>query len=263
MNWGSLFLDLCIVASDLSISCTFLAIVFQMKAARSAQGLSFQTLNAVVFSRMLHFMSIYAGIHYKPNELPTQLYYFFDVVNVLLGLGCVGLFLKHLGTYEGEKDNFGIQLFEKFDLLPRSGPLSNRSLLAASFIYALSGLFAFMWSFVRRSIGSWWGSFLICSYEATCALALLPQMWMFHTDKWVSQLLGTFVVMVAVSRACTFTFWLSIAWIRPYSIPLNRTTQLCTEAVNILVLADFLFYFVRSKLRGEKRIRIGSGVDFV
>ena len=74
--------------------------------------------------------------------------------------------------------------------------------------------------------------------------------------QWVSQLLGRFVVVVAVSRAFTGIFWLSYPWIAPYGVPLNRTTQLCTEALNILVLANFL-----STLRGDTRIRIRFDFD--
>ena len=49
----------------------------------------------------------------------------------------------------------------------------------------------------------------------------------------VAQLLGRFVVVVAVSRAFTGIFLLGYPWIVPYDMPLNRTTQLCTEALNI------------------------------
>mmetsp|Transcript_66207 Transcript_66207/g.175408 ORF Transcript_66207/g.175408 Transcript_66207/m.175408 type:complete len:264 (-) Transcript_66207:475-1266(-) len=263
MKWGLFFLDGCIVGSDLSITCTFVALILQMRSAKSAEGLSLQTLIAVVTSRILHFFSQSVGIHYRPNVLPSDMYYMFDVVNVVVGLGCIALFMKHRATYEVDKDNFGLQLFERFDLLPRSGPFANRSLLAASFIYVITGALAFLWSCFRRSSGSWKVTLLCCSYEAMCVLSLLPQLWMFHQDKWVSQLLGRFVVMVAVSRACTGMFWLSYPWIVPYGVPLNRTTQLCTEALNILVLADFLFYFIRSTLRGDKRIRVGSEFDKV
>merc|ERR1719321_1838974 len=101
-------------------------------------------------------------------------------------------------------------------------------------------------------------SFFICLYEALCMVALIPQLWMFHQDKWVNQLLATFVVMVALNRVCTLTFWISYTWVNPWNTPANRRIQIITEVGNLLVLSDFLYYWIRAKMRGESRVRVGS-----
>ena len=41
--------------------------------------------------------------------------------------------------------------------------------------------------------------------------------------------------------------------------PDNRGIQMASEMLNLLILSDFLFYWVRSKVRGEKDIIIGDG----
>jgi hypothetical protein len=258
MGIGSMFLDGCIISSDLAIAGTFGSLLMLLHSKSSAAGLSLQTLIAVVTARVLHLGSQYFGIHYRPAELPTVLFSAFDVMNASAGIACILLFNKFRTTYEVEKDNFGIQLFDKLDLVPKKGLLSNRPFFAATFIYGLTLVLALFWSFVRTTSGSWAMNYYCCVYEALCTVALFPQLWMFHQDKWVNQLLATFVVCVAVNRLCTLTFWLSYTWVNPWSAPANRTIQIFIEFVNLAVLADFLYYWLRAKLRGETRVRIGT-----
>lgn len=258
MGFGHGFLDGCIVCSDLATAGTFGSVLLQLQSSRSAEGISLQTLLAVVSARVLHLGSQCFGIHYRPVLLPGAFFAGMDVANAAAGVGCVVLFAKHWSSYQVDSDNFGIVLFDRLGLVPKSGPLSNRAVLAAVFLYAVILVLALLWSCVRQSTGSWLMSYYCCVYEAICTVALLPQLWMFHKDKWVNQLLGTFVVMVALNRLCTLTFWLTYTWVNPYSAPANRYIQICIELLNLAVLGDFLYYFVRAKLRGEKRIKIGS-----
>lgn len=258
MQIGQLFLDGCILCSDVAILGTFIAVILQIKNARSTVGMSLQTLIAVVSSRNLHLCSHWLGIHYRPQEISAAPYFVFDIVNAGLGIGCIVIFLALVETYEKEKDNFGLALFERLDLIPKSGLFSSRPLLGASFIYGATIILACIWSFFRAPATSWYMTYFCCVYEMMCMLALLPQMWMFHKEKLVSQLLGTFVVMVALNRMCTLTFWLSYTWVNPWSAPANRGTQILTELLNLAVLADFLFYWARSKLRGDTVIKVGS-----
>jgi len=258
MLFGQLFLDGCIMSSDVAILGTFLAVFLQLKTTQSCQGMSLQTLIAVVSARVLHLCSHWFNIHYRPQELPASMYFGFDIINAAIGIGCIMIFTVHKETYEMEKDNFGIHIFDRFQLTPKSGLFASRPVLAASFVYGVTLVLAFFWSFVRVSAGSWSVNYFCCVYEVMCMLALIPQLWMFHQDKWVSQLLSWFVVMVALNRVCTLTFWISYPWVNPWSSPANRGIQIFTELLNLAVLGDFLFYWVRAKIRGEKRIRVGS-----
>jgi len=261
MSLGQFFLDGCIICSDLAILGTFAAVFLQLKNNQSAQGMSLQTLIAVVTSRTLHFCSHWFDIHYRPQEIPSALYFMFDIINAAAGISCIVMFAKYISTYDSENDNFGIAIFDKFQMVPTSGIFSSRPILAASFIYIVTMILAFLWSFIRNSPGSWATGYFCCIYEVMSMVALLPQLWMFHKDKWVSQLLGWFVVMVAVNRCCTLTFWVSYTWVNPWNTPSNRFTQIVTEILNLAVLGDFLFYWARAKMRGDTRIRVGSDPD--
>lgn len=261
MSWeyGGLFMDMCILGSDVSILGTFASLLLQLSSVRSAESLSLQTLLAIVTSRGIHLCSHVVGIHFAPRVFSMTLFQTMDVVNVAMGLGVVALFLRHWRTYEAEKDNFGLQLFERFNLIPKTGIFANRALLSALFIYSASAVLTIIWSTLRGQSGSRGISYTTASYEAICTLALIPQLWMFHKDKWVSQTLGWFVAFFAAGRMCTFTFWLCLPLVLDsWRVPPNRTIQLVCEVGNLLVLSDFMFYWARSKLRGEQRIRLGS-----
>eukprot|EP00929_Paragymnodinium_shiwhaense_P040415 TRINITY_DN21106_c0_g1_i1.p1 TRINITY_DN21106_c0_g1~~TRINITY_DN21106_c0_g1_i1.p1 ORF type:complete len:263 (+),score=43.64 TRINITY_DN21106_c0_g1_i1:112-900(+) len=261
MGVGSLWLDSCIMFSDMAIFGTFAAVFSQLNGKRSAEGMSLQTLIAVVSARVIHLGSQLLGIHYRPTDFPSSIYLFSDIVNAAAGVACIALFVKCRSTYEVEKDNFGIHLFDRLKLVPEKGFFANRTVLAGCLIYAVTFALAFLWSLVRKSSGAWHVNYYCCIYEALCMVALIPQLWMFHQDKLVNQLLGTFVVMVALNRLCTLAFWVTYTWVNPWSAPANRGIQIFTELLNLAVLADFLYYWARAKLRGETRIRIGTDPD--
>jgi len=234
------------------------AVFLQLKTHKSTVGMSLQSLIAIVSARNLHLLSHWLGIHYRPNELSMTMFFGIDVINAVAGIGCIVIFMAHKSTYEIDKDNFGLAFFDRFQLIPKTGLLSSRPLLAASFIYTVTLVLAFLWSFVRAPTGTWGVGYFCCIYEVMCMVALIPQLWMFHQDKWVTELLAWFVVMVALNRVCTLTFWVSYSWVNPWNTPANRNTQIMIELLNLAVLGDFLFYWVRAKLRGETRIRVGS-----
>lgn len=185
----------------------------------------------------------------------------FDLVVVLAGVSCVvAMLTKYYSTYEVEKDNFGIQLFDKWGLLPQIGSSRLRPLAAASFLYIVASAIAVVWYMIRTANSSYNLTSYTCFNEAMSAVALLPQLWMFQHDKRVDSQLASFVVMVAVNRFCTLLFWtfLPILVVHKWAIPTNRSIQMALEAVNLLILADFLFIWVRAKLRGEKEIILSS-----
>merc|ERR1719271_2298047 len=121
MHLGSLFLDSCICCSDVAILGTFLAVYLQLETQKSAAGMSLQTLIAVVSCRELHLLSHPLGIHYRPIVIPMILYILFDIVNGIAGFACVAKFMSHKATYEMDKDNFGIQIFDSLQITPKSG----------------------------------------------------------------------------------------------------------------------------------------------
>jgi len=257
-----LMFDGFIVGSDVTMVLAFCAVILRMKSSKSAAGLSFQSVMALVSLRFLHFSSHYFNIHYRPKVLPMFIFKSLDLAVVVSGAACVFMLLTtYYNSYEVEKDNFGIQIFDRFNLLPEKGPFSCRPIAAASFLYIVVGLVAFAWYLIRASAGSFGVNCYVCYYEVMSAVSLIPQLWMFHKDKRVPSLLADFVVLVAAGRLCTMGFWTVYPWVYKWGVPSNRGIQLMLEMFNLLVLSDFLFYWARAKIRGDREIVIDFECD--
>lgn len=261
---GRLCLDSLIICSDASLGGTFLAVLLKLQSSRSAAGLSLQTLVTVVAARTLHLASHFLKLHYQPTVLPWILYPAFDVVNAGLGITCVFLFGSYYrASYEAEKDNFGIQIYDKLGLLPKADKQEpgsfRRNFVAMSFLYVVIVVMSFVWYCIRRSPSTFLVSYYCCFYEVMSAMALIPQLWMFHQDRKVNGLLANFVVLTAMSRVFVLSFWIAYPWVYYWSNPDNRGIQMASEVLNIIILSDFLYYWVRAKLRGETEVTIGDG----
>lgn len=252
-------LDGFIFGSDLAIGGTFLAVFQKLRTSGSAAGLSLQTLVAIVTARSLHLLSHFFGLHYQPAVMPMEMFYLLDGANALVGLLCLFIFAKfYYSTYEQDKDNFGIQIFDALDCLPKTGPLRHRPIAAASFLYTIVAVAALLWYCVRTGTASFTAGYFCCFYEAMGAVALIPQLWMFNKDKRVPSLLATFVVLVAVGRVCTLAFWWSYTYVYPWRMPSNRGIQISSETLNLLILSDFLYYWAKSKVLGQKDVVLGD-----
>ena len=254
-------MDFLILCSDLCVCGTFVVVFLQLRKSRSAAGLSLQTLATVVGARVIHLISHNIQLHYSPNVLPWFIYPTMDVVSACAGVAVLVSFcLYYFPSYEKEKDNFGIHVFERLEVVPKDSPLKTNPFVAASFLYAVVAVLAFLWYFVRKSQRSFLVSYFCCYYEAMGAVALIPQLWMFHQDKRVSPLLANFVVLTAMHRLFTLAFWISYPRIFVWRYPDNRGIQMASETLNLLILSDFLFYWARSKLRGDSEVIIGDGM---
>lgn len=250
--------DSLIMGSDVATCAAFLAVIYRMKQSKSASGISLQSIGAIFTLRLLHAMSHMWSIHYKPKALPMFLFQFADFAVVLSGALCVlAILTTFYKSYEVEKDNFGIQLFDKFGILPELGTGRFRPFVAASVLYAFAAALAVVWYMIRSAgnIGTY-----TCFTEALSAVALLPQLWMFRSDKRVDGNLATFVVAVAVNRLCTLLFWTFLPFlvVHTWAVPTNRPIQMKLELVNLLILADFLYYWVRAKMRGDQEVTLGG-----
>lgn len=259
MVWMStkLLFDGLILGSDLATFGAFVAVLERMRKHKSAAGLSLQSIVAILTLRILHTCSHMWGIHYIPKAMWMFPFKVLDCGVVLAGFCCVfAMLTTFYSSYEVEKDNFGIQLFDRWELLPRDGTFRLRPLAAASFLYIVAGVVACCWYLVRTGSTSYGLTSYTCFNEAMSAIALVPQLWMFQHDKRVDSRLASFVVMIAVNRLCTFLFWsfLPFLVVHKWAVPTNRSIQMALEAMNLLILADFLYFWVRAKIRGESEI---------
>eukprot|EP00927_Polykrikos_kofoidii_P062473 TRINITY_DN57289_c0_g1_i1.p1 TRINITY_DN57289_c0_g1~~TRINITY_DN57289_c0_g1_i1.p1 ORF type:complete len:266 (-),score=29.65 TRINITY_DN57289_c0_g1_i1:284-1081(-) len=262
MGWlGELFLDCLILGSDWCTCGTFASLLLKLKRDQSLAGVSFQTVVTVVFARTQHIGSHFLRLHFGPSRLPWILYVMLDVMTAALGVFILAAFATRFGsTYEREKDNFGIQFFHRLGVIPKSGECHEGPLLTLSFLYSIVTAISFFWTCaypVSRSF-KFATNFYCIFGEVLAAVALLPQLWMFHTDKRVSRPLANFVVLTAMSRLFTIGFWVFYPTVHGFS-PANRNVRMSIEAVNMVILADFLFYWLRSKLRGDSEVILSDG----
>lgn len=259
MRLGELCLDGLIHASDLCIGGTFVFIFLKLRQSKSAAGLSLQTLCTVVGARVLHLISHVIGLHYQPAVMPWVVFPILDILNAIMGASLLVVFVLYFSrSYEKEKDNFGIHVFEKLKLVAPGSPLLTSPIMAASFLYSVVAVLALLWYCVRRSNNTFFVSYFCCYYEVMGAVALIPQLWMFHQDKRVSPLLANFVLLTALNRVCTLCFWIFYPRVYYWRYPDNRGIQMVSETLNILILSDFIFYWARSKLRGDKEVILGD-----
>eukprot|EP00397_Hematodinium_sp_SG-2012_P029774 GEMP01031483.1.p1 GENE.GEMP01031483.1~~GEMP01031483.1.p1 ORF type:complete len:255 (+),score=35.39 GEMP01031483.1:90-854(+) len=251
---GRLLLDVLILGSDVSLTCSLVSVLNQLKTTKTARSMSLLTLSAIVLSRCVHGLSHLFGLHFDSSELPMLTYLLTDVINAVLGIYIVYFFMKYFRTtYEQENDDFGAMLLRLWgkDSIPARWIL----------FYGSTVVTALLWQYVRRSNHSSMVTAFFCSYnEVIGAFALLPQLWMFHRDKVVSECLGNFIVYTALHRVCTLLFWASFPIVYRHTYLDNRIVQMSSEVLNILILSDFMYYYIRAKMRGEKNISIGDSV---
>jgi hypothetical protein len=173
--------------------------------------------------------------------------------------------MQHYQTYEREKDTFGKGFIEMTRILPEEAIVDKQGRTtfraAAASLYIMVTFAAFAWYLVRKSQHTFLLSYFCCFYEVMSGIALLPQLWMFHQDKRVSPPLANFVVLTAANRLCTLSFWAFYPAVNYWRYPDNRSTQMASEFVNLLILGDFLYYWVRSKMRGESDVILHDGLD--
>merc|ERR1711990_514362 len=87
-------------------------------------------------------------------------------------------------------------------------------------------------------------AFFCSTYEVFGFFMLLPQMWMFHRERVVSQALGNFIGFTALHRMLTLSFWVIFPYVHENRVLDNRTIQMTSEFLNLLIISDFLFYYI-------------------
>jgi len=248
---GKFTLDCCILFSDISLLLCLVSLIIQLRRTRSAKGISLLTLVSIVVSRCLHSLSHPVfGLHFYPTVLPMWLYICMDVANALLGVSVVAMFvIFYRNTYEVENDDFGAIILRRFGI----DSVPARWIFFHSFVM----ITAVAWNAFRRASHFDIVTAFFCSYyEVMGFFALLPQLFMFQRDKVVSQALGNFIGFTALHRFFTLSFWLLFPIVYQSRVLDNRVIQMVSEILNLIILSDFLYYYIRAKFRGDKAIII-------
>jgi len=201
--------------------------------------------------------SHFLGMHYAPAVIPLALFQLLDVLNGITGIALLATFvLWYFPTYEQDKDDFGISLLHRLGVLQKTGSSRRSPWVAVALLYACMFVLGGMMLLFRGSTLPFQIAAFAALSEAMGTAALFPQLMMFHKDKRVSPPLANFVVLTAVSRVCLMLFWLLCPLVYQWRTPKNRWSQITSEAVNLLILSDFLYFWLRSTLRGDKEVII-------
>jgi len=86
---------------------------------------------------------------------------------------------------------------------------------------------------------------------------------MFQQDRVVSPQLANFVALTALNRLCTLVFWTAYPYIFWNRYPDNRGVQMASEILNLLILSDFLYYFIKARIKGQNVVIIPSAMNQV
>eukprot|EP00927_Polykrikos_kofoidii_P054710 TRINITY_DN49096_c0_g1_i1.p1 TRINITY_DN49096_c0_g1~~TRINITY_DN49096_c0_g1_i1.p1 ORF type:complete len:288 (-),score=43.35 TRINITY_DN49096_c0_g1_i1:239-1102(-) len=258
-------LDVCIVLADMATGAAFLSVLWRLRTTASTEGLSLQTLLAAVCVRAIHLVSHLLGVHYVPKTLPPGLFMFLDCMTLTVGLASLALFFLNFGSYEIEKDNFGIQVFDSPKCLGKFFAVRRlRWFAATSVLYISAAGLGLVWHHMRSMAtnddDTSKRSYYMSMYEVMAAVCLLPQLWMFHQDKRVPPLLANFVIWLALHKFLVLTFWVTYPHLVG-SAPSNRNLQIGFDSMSLLILADFLYYWAWSKLHGLDEVIIGGEIE--
>ncbi|KAL8432432.1 hypothetical protein Efla_000209 [Eimeria flavescens] len=235
---------------------------------RNAYGLSFQTLFALVVVEASNVLLIICLLSYHSKPFHAD-FFLVDCSSAIISI-CVFVYLyrNFWPTYEKQRDTFG-QKYLRLLKIPSCGPNSH-----VCFLYILAFIVSVFMFILRRSpyapsvsdvtrsgngrlaVGmllSLWE----CFNDSVLALALLPQLFMFYNKRprRVTNLLGTFVAMLFCARTLAFIYWISFPLFHRGQ-PTGRGIHLATEALNIVILLDFLYYYVKAKLSGQEDIAL-------
>ncbi|CDJ52016.1 hypothetical protein, conserved [Eimeria brunetti] len=200
----------------------YVAVLQKVHKEKSACGLSFQTLFALVLVEVSNVLLIVSLLSYHSKPFNMD-FFLVDCTSAAISiLAFVYLYRNYRHSYEKQRDSFGHK-YMRLLRLPASwcGPYSH-----LFFLYFLSLFLSFTMFLLRRSphapalaqVARYGngrlalGLFLSlweCFNDSVLALALLPQLQMFYSrrPRKVNSLLGTFVAMLFCARTLAFVYW--------------------------------------------------------
>eukprot|EP00922_Rhytidocystis_sp_ex-Travisia-forbesii_P066104 GHVS01098169.1.p1 GENE.GHVS01098169.1~~GHVS01098169.1.p1 ORF type:complete len:285 (+),score=18.92 GHVS01098169.1:293-1147(+) len=237
----------------------YASLLQKLKRERSSLGLSLQTLLALVFVEVNNVVLIVCLAVYLGKPVFHLDFWIVDCTTALMSAYTfIYVYRSFYASYEKQKDTFGKKIFGLFCCFQ---VFTDK--YYGLFIYFLSALIALPIFLCRHSLsmtsslGASLLSYWECFDDSVLALALLPQLFMFYNKRprKVNALLGRFVVCLLLARVLAFAYWLTFPWFHA-SPQRGRGVHLFTEALNILVLADFVFYYIKAKLKGQEHVTL-------
>eukprot|EP01066_Platyproteum_vivax_P013700 Platyproteum_vivax@DN618_c0_g1_i1.p1 len=254
----------------------YASLLQKLRRERSAVGLSLQSLLALVLSE-LNSVALLLAVHFSVNDSKLNWDFLLcDTLTSLIAIATLYTVIRRFSnSYESHKDTFGRKfcsiiaccgLFQPGDYRlheKKDGPLPlSRGVCSGKcywfFLYILAFAIAAPLFVFRRTgtipplLSAW-----ECLDDSLLAVALIPQLFMFYNrrPRRVSQPLGRFVVLMLLARICSFSYWYTDPWFHRVGLP-GRGVHLVTEALNILILLDFAYHFVKSSTKGYREVQL-------
>jgi len=220
----------------------FLALLLKTRAQKTVKGVSSKTLEMYVGVFMFRLSSTMVKNGYLPVDRSGDwAYQLADVVSLLIVFQLLYCCHKtHGSTYQLEHDTLEINkaLIPCFVLaLCTHGDLNSNK------------FFDVMWT-ISMNLDT---------------VALLPQLWMLtKIGGEVEGMTTHFVVAIFVSRTCAMAFWYyGYGELAPSDGGPNIAgwTIMVMHALQILLSADFIMHYLKSKFFGQKMVLPENGVD--
>mmetsp|Transcript_22163 Transcript_22163/g.55883 ORF Transcript_22163/g.55883 Transcript_22163/m.55883 type:complete len:386 (-) Transcript_22163:44-1201(-) len=262
---GLLLLDFLILLADVCGFCAFYC-VFKSVKHQGPRGVSLQSFLGFALGRCLHSLSHFFGIHYVPEVVPLSLYALVDgIAVVMVSITALALWVASKGDSECFADDvFGRELLRK--IVPTH--MQNWKLVQHGGLVFCSLIVASLWSVTRCSliispatddVHYAFSLCLLCSIcEVIQVMSVLPQLLMLYKTRRIPALLGDFLMFQGVAKGCTLLFWVLFPSVNGWS-PHNHNMATLTEFFNLLVLSDFIYFYIKSRAISRR----DSTKDFV
>lgn len=226
--------------------------------------LSLQTFTALSMCVVMRFCSYFLV---DQDSASCKVFFLHEGAKLGLALCVFHRVQQKLSTYSVQADNFGHWI--------KALPVSPTQLRVAqwSVLYLLGcSLAFFVWVLRRGGHSGALGSYVVCFAEVLSAIALWPQILMFHNNKVVDRLLGDVILCCVASKLVSLLFWVLYPSLilsalagsataggrgRPAELvgaeaesllyPSNRGVQIAADLLNLLLLSDFLVLMVKER----------------
>lgn len=253
-------------------------ITYKVYSDRSALGISMQTLCALCFSEFCGallnvWFSLYTGIML---DWSFQI----DIISTFLSVLCLyTVWRKFSNSIEDQYDTFGLNILVRIlsvigsnsvdkdairsgeragKIKPTgiAGSISGSLYWLVLYILAIPLSIIFLMFRSRRRLGLI--TSLLAYDDAVRALALVPQLYMFHikSPRKVSEHLALFVIFEFILKVLALFYWVSMPLFRmPHE---SRNYNIVVQIFNIGILLDFAYHYFRARFNGEKTLQYAS-----
>ncbi|KAF8819747.1 hypothetical protein IE077_004047, partial [Cardiosporidium cionae] len=229
---------LCFTSAFLWI-IAYVSLYMNLRREKSAAGISLQSLLAFCFVELSEVLLLFTNSKYVGFSLS----YCISVCSsaIISFTAFIHIYRKFVSTYDFKQDSFG----RRFSSLIFPSFLKRYHWL---FLYLIAAALSIPCTFYRRANIPFALSFLECFNDSVIAVALLPQLFMFYGShhRIVKGLQGQDIFFFILNYTLfLFPFFYS-------AFPAGRGIHAFTDLLNVLILSDFSYFYIKAKLQRKR-----------